>query len=397
MTSVRGIREPALRDDLADRYAPAREKGLYAEVKSGGRFSRATIRAGEQYGDLTPVRIIERLGDGSHVWACRCSCGRTVKRTVGSLNLALRRGHVPACRRCSADMRRWSTKDRALKHKEAWLGLWRVHHTLWSESAVARLLEQVRTDLAQEFGTSEESYASAADDTLMWSPRLERTEQRRGDLRRIRQRRANMYWACVHCSCMFRIGWGCIECIEPVCVQCVADGAHKHRADSTASFAEIGREYGVCRERARQILTGALRSFARAWQATVETASTHITVVDGTMAQLKADTRAGNWTGAHAGAADDRRAIEAATVRWLRIAPQQEVEDALATAATTAHVRDLASRVARAYRDGSLLQLRAQPGVGPATRGLLREAFWNAVVVPELLRAGAHETRGRAA
>jgi hypothetical protein len=104
---------------------------------------------------------------------------------------------------------------RHLEHVEAWRGLWERKGTLWTEAVLARIERDIRDAVNAELG-------GFADRVELPIETVEAEEGGPGE-----------DWV------------GC------------PDGA---------SLEEIGIEFEVCRERARQMLLRALSSFARSWK-----------------------------------------------------------------------------------------------------------------------------------
>ena len=218
-------------------------------------------KVGDQYGEL---RIVSLLGSrrSGRVWLCACDCGQQAIRTSAALNSAVRNGRIPSCLNCANERRRGARGQNG----DFWARLFREIGTVWPASSTERLMRRVGEDL------DDEGHRSPADLPLkeeLFSP------CEHGGANLCEQRIAYLYpiqcgddrlWECVDCREPFRLGLGCIECIEPVCTACVRAEKHRHPAEHLMTYDAIGR--ALCplsgdvlsRERIRQILNRGLRS-----------------------------------------------------------------------------------------------------------------------------------------
>ena len=220
--------------------------------------------AGVYVGDM---RILARcedreLPDGRLVeqWLCRCSCGAIQKRTRSNIVRAYRYEQNMACYACRKETVGGWRQARRDARKELFLQWWKENGTLYvehveDEPAPNYLAEQTLCSMDPE-GCSESV-----------------TQQRMTDLYPIKLPKGRVLQCC-HCKKSFNLLFGCVECLEAVCINCARNELHKHPENMT--LRNIGVALGkrllderwsylaetrepISRERVRQIEQYALR------------------------------------------------------------------------------------------------------------------------------------------
>jgi hypothetical protein len=130
-----------------------RTRQTRARARSGTRVeSRApAVAEGDRFGELT-VESFHEYRDRNMVWLCRCECGRMALRVAGGLVRAKRLGHVSACDGCLDELRHGAAiARRSMRHEALWR-LWSSSGTLWSEEAIERIEDDIRTEVGRELG-----------------------------------------------------------------------------------------------------------------------------------------------------------------------------------------------------------------------------------------------------
>jgi hypothetical protein len=242
---------------------------LLAEGPNGA-VRQVLPKIGDRYGELTIIRLLpDRKGSsGSKVWECQCDCGGLAFKTSGELNRCVRDGKAPSCRVCRIELRRASAAERG----KFWTFLFRKTGNVWPESSCTRLANRVADDLeahghrapcidkvsAEFHGFETESEAPA-------------TEQRLANIYPLTPR-VGAEWLCLDCLKRFARGFGCVECLEPVCTACVGSERHlcldvSYGSSRERTLKEIGDMFGVCSENIRAIQERALRKLRLAWGA----------------------------------------------------------------------------------------------------------------------------------
>lgn len=217
---------------------------------------------GERFGSLVACLPSSRTNQG-RMWLCKCDCGTWCERLGGSLRYAQRNGSESACGTCNREMRggAWHV------HREYFLGalkgLWEDHHTLWSINSEARLTNDTWRDLLDEFGpVAEEQSVTTTTDELQ--PRAFTSSRGSGsDISLLYPLNGgeDREWVCSDCGAKDFEGFGCVGCVEFVCIECVRDGKHKYHDPDGNTLLEVGESFEETRsgERVRQIETRALR------------------------------------------------------------------------------------------------------------------------------------------
>lgn len=217
----------------------ARDGGAVVKAHPAARLD---IR-GATFGDLKATRPLRATQCGIE-WECEClACGDVVVRSTAQLRYRQSLGYNQSCARCARELRA-GIRALAADHARAYYArLWEQTGSLYQHGADE--LPQAAMCPAKTFDAQDAS--------------IERQE------RESKQAIAAMYpirseggWRCVDCRSVFTAGLGCVLCVEPVCRQCVLDERHVCEADAM-SFPEIGRQLGVCAQRAMQIFNSGMR------------------------------------------------------------------------------------------------------------------------------------------
>jgi Sigma-70, region 4 len=155
----------------------------------------------QRFGRLTALLPVSRDQYGIR-WACKCDCGWWAIRTAAQLRYAIANHAEPCCRLCAK--RQWSTlnDDARARRRIARLAYWKRYGSLYGVEWSARVAEQVKQDLVAAFGATAEPI--------------------------------------------------------PVCVA-EQESAQDHDGEISLSLQEVAEEFGLCRERVRQIEARAMR------------------------------------------------------------------------------------------------------------------------------------------
>jgi hypothetical protein len=137
-----------------DRYEEASE----AEPSLSGRRSTGmhkpfAFRPGARLGTFELVDVVGQTRSGQRLWRVRCDCGREHVRNGSMLASRARAGLEPTCPRCSTERWRSFKEFRQDVYKDAWRRQWVDYGTLWTGGQTLRLMEGVREDLEDEFGS----------------------------------------------------------------------------------------------------------------------------------------------------------------------------------------------------------------------------------------------------
>lgn len=218
------------------------------------------VSRGERFGSLTACLPSSRTSQG-RMWLCKCDCGAWCERLGGSLRYAQRQGSESACGACNRELRAgaWHVHHEYLL--EVFKGMWEDQHTLWSVNAEERLVNNTWKDLLDEFGpVAEEQSVTTTTDELQ--PRVLNSSRGSGsDISLLYPLNGgeDREWVCSDCGIKDFEGFGCVGCVEFVCIECVRDGKHKYHDPDGNTLLEIGNTQDVGRERIRQIEGGAFR------------------------------------------------------------------------------------------------------------------------------------------
>lgn len=209
-------------------------------------------------GDLTGLDVgealvvcLERTGEGaskSRMWLLECSaCGRRFERSTGALMMRVRDRKSNACVECNREVelsKRTARSNWRLREQWDMTGSLYAHSP---EELVDRCPPSVRvsTSMNPEEPDATPSRERASREVLM--------------LWQLYPIRSDGGWLCVTCGSLFTAGLACVECIEPVCRACVAARNHLHNVTDEYTLDELGKVFGVGRERIRQIEAKALR------------------------------------------------------------------------------------------------------------------------------------------
>ena len=168
---------------------------------------------GETFGDLTVGRLAGINHRRERLWLCRCTCDGAALRTTDALRSSVRRGTVPCCARCHREVWAGARIARRSDHVAEWVKLWEQHRTLWTSAALDRIERDVRAKVGAELGGFDERVALPVET---------------------------------------------VDADEGIGERALGDPDEE-------TLHDIGVAIGVSRERARQIISAALRSFATAW------------------------------------------------------------------------------------------------------------------------------------
>lgn len=194
--------------------------------------------------DLTGRRIGEVVIEGregsDHLgvfWRCRCDCGQVFFRRTVQLFKAARDGVTVACRECTKELLRGRSVQRHDRQKDYLRLLWAEKKTLWHGESLRRLTEKTLGDLVDALGPIAQRLYPG-DDRSSWelvdrAPKIPVNRQQAAYLYPINDESGDREWRCVECGAFASRVFGCIRCVEAVCVGCVA--AEKHVICSDAS------------------------------------------------------------------------------------------------------------------------------------------------------------------
>lgn len=214
--------------------------------------------AGVYVGDM---RILARCEDrelpsGRTVeqWLCRCSCGALQKRLRSNIVRAHRYGQNMACYACRKETvgglraYRWQARRESMKH--LFLQWWEEKRTLY--------VEHVEDEPAP---THLEAQTLRSMDPGDW--RKSETQQRMADLYPIKLPEDQVLQCC-HCKKFFNLLFGCVECLEAVCIDCAREERHRHPEHyHPMSLEDIGDFFSLSREAVRQIERHGLSSIRK--------------------------------------------------------------------------------------------------------------------------------------
>lgn len=223
-----------------------------------------TLEPGLEIGELTLVGLTgEKRSSGSPVWECKCQCGRTALRPAIALRRSLRNHATPMCQRCLVELRRGLFIDRRSSRAIAFAEAFEEYGDLYVRAYDAQEQEDIIDEIEAEGipvrAPEALSAPPALDGYSVWEPRS--PSKRGGAWDLFYPMRLPRPGLCDLCNRRRKDGFGCVKCLSYMCVRCVRDGKHCSCRPSSAAMTleEIGREFGVSRERIRQIEIRGLR------------------------------------------------------------------------------------------------------------------------------------------
>lgn len=211
---------------------------------------------------------------GQRLWRCRCDCGATLLRTTAWIYARVRQQRPLACTTCLAELRGGKATQRNEWKAVVWAELWERHGTLYSRGASDGIARDVMEKLEAEHGPRVEWELEREAARVVWgiaeepwvAPKNPEHCQQEAYLYRLSPEpdpdpRYMKVFVCLECRAKAEIAYGCVRCMEPICVPCV--DAERHgcpaRFGPEYSLEEVGKALNVSRERARQIQDRALR------------------------------------------------------------------------------------------------------------------------------------------
>lgn len=210
--------------------------------------------AGVYVGDMRVLARCEdrELPSGALVeqWLCRCSCGALQKRTRSNIVRAYRHKQNMACYVCRKEtvdgLRAYRWQTRREYKQQLFLQWWEEKGTLY--------VEHLEDDPAP---TQMEAQTLCSADAEEW--RQNQTQQRMADLYPIQLPKDHVLQCC-HCKKFFDLLFGCVECLEGVCIGCARKERHKHPEHyHHMTLRAIGDVFSLSHARTRQIEMHALR------------------------------------------------------------------------------------------------------------------------------------------
>lgn len=223
---------------------------------------------GKTFGSLKVLSLSkDRSSNGSRMYDCVCSCGSTLQRAGAHILFQAEQGLNQCCPTCREHLQ--ENRHHVLRHNLR--ELWDTLHTLYGASYDDRELEALRAELAEAdigYAYPESTIPEGYEVTAGLDP-LEvyaAPTQQMGDLYPL-DGGEDREWVCVHCGVHASRVFGCVQCLEPICVQCVRDERHVcHDPQEGVTLEEIGRMEGVTRERIRQVEEVALEKLRTAFR-----------------------------------------------------------------------------------------------------------------------------------
>lgn len=219
------------------------------------------LEVGEVYGDLTVERLVASNSRG-HLWLCRCACGRSAIRTTAALRKTKRHGHMSQCAECLRELRGGTAHAARALRQDRYGALYAASGTLYSATADVRRTEATMKHLVAELGPIRNDQDHVGQ-PFAWSESIKRdilcSAQRITWFYPIRSHDKARSWRCAHCATYAFAGLGCVRCLAFVCVQCVRAEKHVHHDRREDTLQEVADEFGVSKERARQIEMRAMR------------------------------------------------------------------------------------------------------------------------------------------
>jgi len=228
-----------MRDQCAQELPDAVPMGLAQDLR------------GQRFGALV---AIERVGNDARAtrWLLECDCGRFALRRAGHLIQSRKLGHEPCCNVCLRELqsgRSIAREDyRGSFIRQAYEATGSLYGADYDEKFVGACLGE----LGLEPGDAPPSAAELA--------------TAGGETPRCAGHGSMLFpiscvggWPCLHCGKVFTDGFGCVECVEPVCPECVDEHSGRLAPDASMTLAAIGLYLGITRERVRQWEARALR------------------------------------------------------------------------------------------------------------------------------------------
>lgn len=207
--------------------------------------------AGVYVGDMRVLARCEdrELSSGRFVeqWLCRCTCGALQKRVRSHIVRAIRHGQNMSCYACRDGLRRGLRELRLEARREVFAQWWQDYGSLYPPLSVG--LPDERDDVST---TVAEGGPDHSGDT---HSRINALYPINLGPRRV--------LACCECGAFVSDCFGCVDCMEAVCVECVRKGKHRHTDRDGDTLSEIGQVFNVSRERIRGIEVEALGKLAR--------------------------------------------------------------------------------------------------------------------------------------
>lgn len=215
--------------------------------------ANAVDMTGQVIGTLLVVGEAGSDRVGLILWHCTCTrCGATYTRNGAYLRSSSERlKHSVGCRQC-----------RRTRLQQILLVRFRKYGTWWTMGDSERLCARIASALEVRGHRAPTETASPDSWSADYAPGHE-TEKRFGHIHPVTAP-ADHVLRCVACADLFEVGFGCVECIEPVCAECEAK--HLHRCVSQGAvwtLQEVGAEHGFTREYARQVELVALTKLRR--------------------------------------------------------------------------------------------------------------------------------------
>jgi hypothetical protein len=218
-------------------------------------------KIGDRYGELT-IREFLGLRGNLKTWLLSCDCGEgEAIRTTSSLNNSMRDGRTPCCAKCLGELRRSRGVFRRIGSGDFWIEFFLEHGHVWPRASCERLERKIEEDLEEEghqapqlsrhyeFAECSESKEKHVSDF-----------QARIDALYPLQAKENYFWVCIECNELRARGFGCTDCVEFVCIDCVSSENHRHTSDNNVHLRTVARLFGCSRENVRRIESKALGS-----------------------------------------------------------------------------------------------------------------------------------------
>jgi hypothetical protein len=224
---------------------------------------------GKRFGDLQVVAPmhVDRYGVR---WSCICrGCGDLVERHAGQILAGARAGRVQSCRTCANEYRAGARAAQAEGSKIYFRKMWQAYGCLYGGR-----LEDINVGVDALPRPGREPMEAAASKSRDLRSQLDAY---------LIPISSDGGWKCEGCMAWFTVGSGCILCMGPICDSCVSRRRHRgcrgklipfeagrealceaderwlERRRGSMTLREVGRLFGVDRERARQIEATAIR------------------------------------------------------------------------------------------------------------------------------------------
>ena len=220
-------------------------------------IGRGQDLSGKKFGLLTAVYCVGRIDSGNR-WLCQCECGRWAVRTASRLSQAIRNGQQSMCAECLRELCSGIRLDRREKNKSGLARYFSKTGLLYSEASDRRHAQEIAAECEQLLGVKPECRESLTqvihgDDPCPVPP----SPLPPSPLFRMLAPACKFY-ECSTCGRPFRVGFGCIKCVDAVCGVCVKEGEHGCWPEPK-TLEQSGDVLGVSRERVRSIEGAALR------------------------------------------------------------------------------------------------------------------------------------------